>query len=76
MYLINLLQKKEMEEEERYHSLNYKRQKIEQVEIVSRSDHMNLKRREENERDQHRFHQEREQYINQYYRTINCPRKF
>lgn len=73
--MINLLQKKEMEEE-RYHSLNYKRQKIEQVENDSRVVYMNLKRREETERDQHRFHQEREQYIDQYYKTINRPRKF
>jgi len=75
--LRNLLQKKKLEKEERYRSADFKHhQKKETIDNDSRDTHIKLKKREEEERDSHRSHRERDQYIEQYYKMIDRPRKF
>jgi len=75
--LRNLLQKKKLEKEERYRSADYKHhQKKETIDNDSRDIHVKLKKREEEDRDSHRSHRERDQYIEQYYKMIDRPRKF
>ncbi|XP_025201060.1 cyclin-dependent kinase 11B isoform X1 [Melanaphis sacchari] len=73
--LRNLLQKKKMEKEERYRITDYKHKKKESVDTDSRDSNVKLKKREEEEeRDSRRSHRERDQYIEQYYKTLDRPR--
>lgn len=66
-----------MEKEERYRSTDYKHyQKKETTDNDSRDSHAKLKKREEEERDSRRSHRERDQYIEQYYKMLDRPRKF
>lgn len=79
--LRNLLQKKKMEKEERYRTTDYKHhQKKEVADNDLRDIHARLKKREEEEeeeeRDSRRSHRERDQYIEQYYKTLDRPSKF
>lgn len=75
--LRNLLQKKKLEKEERYRASDYKHhQKKETIENDSRDVNVKLrKREEEEERDNRRSHRERDQYIEQYYKMLDRPRK-
>lgn len=76
--LRNLLQKKKMEKEERYRTADYKHhQKKEIADNNSRDTYSKIKKREEEEeRDNRRSHRERDQYIEQYYKMLDRPRKF
>lgn len=64
-----------MEKEERYRTTDYKHKKKEETD--SRDSNVKIKKREdEEERDSRRSHRERDQYIEQYYKTLDRPRKF
>lgn len=73
--LRNLLQKKKLEKEERYRTTDYKHKKKEVADTDSRDSNAKIKKREEEEeRDSRRSHRERDQYIEQYYKTLDRPR--
>lgn len=72
----NLLQKKKLEKEERYRTTDYKHhQKKDAANSDFRDAHTKLKKREEDERDNRKSHRERDQYIEQYYKMLDRPRK-
>lgn len=74
--LRNLLQKKKLEKEERYRTTEYKHHQKKETVDNSRDNHARLKKKEEEERDSRRSHRERDQYIEQYYKMLDRPRKF
>lgn len=78
--LRNLLQKKKLEKEERYRVSDYKHHpRKESMDNDLRDAHMKIRKREEEEeeeRDNRRSHRERDQYIEQYYKMIDRPRKY
>lgn len=67
-----------MEKEEKYRTSDYKHHtKKESTDNESRdSSHAKLRKREEEERDSRRSYRERDQYIEQYYKMLDRPRKF
>lgn len=72
----NLIQKKKLEKEERYHTEYKHHQRKDTTDNDSRDVYSRLKKREEKERDSLRSHRERDQYIEQYYKMLDRPRKF
>lgn len=65
-----------MEKEERYRTTDYKHhQKKDTVNNDSRDAHLKVKKREEDDRDSRKSHRERDQYIEQYYKMLDQPRK-
>jgi hypothetical protein len=66
-----------LEKEEKYRTTEYKHHtKKDIADNESRdSSHAKLRKREEEERDSRRSHRERDQYIEQYYKMLDRPRK-